>query len=163
MKKFLIELEHLPEEGKFFEDELDSEIFGIDDEELISTGPLSFSLKVQRFEGELFVQGKISAPFQFRCVRCLDMFDFVIVNEQFSTSIEIDGRSAVDLTEVLREEIVIDFPAYPKCADSGEENACMAKTSHFGLDKKGQKGVNSSAPNDQGGVWDALEGFGKNQ
>lgn len=163
MKKLLIELDHLPEEGKRYCDELDQEIFGIDDDELICTGPLEFDLKVQRFEGELFIQGKISAPFQFRCVRCLDMFDYVIENNTFATSIEIDGQSAIDLTQVLREEIVIDFPAYPKCEDGGEENECMAKTSHFRVDKKGSLGVNTSAPSDQNGVWNALDGFGENQ
>lgn len=62
MKRLLVELENLPEAGKKYSGELDSEIFGIDDEEVTSIGPLAFDLHVQRFENELFVRGNISAP-----------------------------------------------------------------------------------------------------
>ena len=58
MKRLLVELENLPEAGKKYSGELDSEIFGIDDEEVTSIGPLAFDLQVQRFENELFVRGK---------------------------------------------------------------------------------------------------------
>ena len=143
MKRLLVELENLPEAGKKYSGELDSEIFGIDDEEVTSIGPLAFDLHVQRFENELFVRGNISAPFKFRCVRCLGYFDYV-----------------VDVSDSLREEIVLDFPAYPKCADGGMENDCMAKTPYFGVDKEGGTGVNSSAPIRNSGVWDALNELG---
>ncbi|MFR4416507.1 MAG: hypothetical protein ACLT8E_03425 [Akkermansia sp.] len=43
----LVELENLPEAGKKYSSELDSEIFGIDDEEVTSIGPLAFDLQVQ--------------------------------------------------------------------------------------------------------------------
>ena len=147
MKRLLVELENLPEAGKKYSGELDSEIFGIDDEEVTSIGPLAFDLQVQRFENELFVRGNISAPFKFRCVRCLGYF-------------EIDAQSVVDVSDSMREEIVLDFPAYPKCADGGMENDCMAKTPYFGVDKEGGTGVNSSAPSKNSGVWDALNELG---
>ena len=114
MKRLLVELENLPEAGKKYSGELDSEIFGIDDEEVTSIGPLAFDLHVQRF----------------------------------------------DVSDSLREEIVLDFPAYPKCADGGMENDCMAKTPYFGVDKEGGTGVNSSAPIRNSGVWDALNELG---
>ena len=115
MKRLLVELENLPEAGKKYSGELDSEIFGIDDEEVTSIGPLAFDLQVQRF---------------------------------------------VDVSDSMREEIVLDFPAYPKCADGGMENDCMAKTPYFGVDKEGGTGVNSSAPSKNSGVWDALNELG---
>ena len=62
MKRLLVELENLPEAGKKYSGELDSEIFGIDDEEVTSIGPLAFDLQVQRFENELFVRGKFPLP-----------------------------------------------------------------------------------------------------
>lgn len=140
--------------------ELDSEIFGIDDEEVTSIGPLAFDLHVQRFENELFVRGNISAPFKFRCVRCLGYFDYVVEVCDFAASFQIDSQNVVDVSDSLREEIVLDFPAYPKCADGGMENDCMAKTPYFGVDKEGGTGVNSSAPIRNSGVWDALNELG---
>lgn len=160
MKRLLVELENLPETGKKYSGELDSEIFGIDDEEVTSIGPLAFDLHVQRFENELFVRGNISAPFKFRCVRCLGYFDYVVEVCDFATSFQIDSQNVVDVSDSLREEIVLDFPAYPKCADGGMENDCMAKTPYFGVDKEGGTGVNSSAPIRNSGVWDALNELG---
>ena len=160
MKRLLVELENFPEAGKKYSGELDSEIFGIDDEEVTSIGPLAFDLQVQRFENELFVRGNISAPFKFRCVRCLGYFDYVVEVSDFAASFEIDAQSVVDVSDSMREEIVLDFPAYPKCADGGMENDCMAKTPYFGVDKEGGTGVNSSAPSKNSGVWDALNELG---
>ncbi len=163
MKKLLVELEHLLEEGKNFCGELDGEIFGIDDEEVSSIGPLSFDLYVQRFENELFVRGNISAPFKFRCVRCLNHFDYVVEIVDYAASLEIDEQSVIDISDELREEIVLEFPAYPRCEDAGKENDCMAESSYFGVDKEGTSGVNSSAPTGNNGVWDALNELGKQQ
>ena len=160
MKRLLVELENLPEAGKKYSGELDSEIFGIDDEEVTSIGPLAFDLHVQRFENELFVRGNISAPFKFRCVRCLGYFDYVVEVCDFTASFQIDSQNVVDVSDSLREEIVLDFPAYPRCADGGMENDCMAKTPYFGVDKEGGTGVNSSAPIRNSGVWDALNELG---
>lgn len=160
MKRLLVELESLPEVGKKYSGELDAEIFGIDDEEVTSIGPLAFDVLVQRFENELVVRGNISAPFRFRCVRCLECFDYVVEVNDFAASFNIDAQSVIDVSDAMREEIVLDFPAYPKCVDGGKENDCMAKTPYFGVDKEGGMGVNSSAPSNNSGVWDALDELG---
>lgn len=161
MKRLCIDLDTLPEEGKEFVGELDNEIFGIDGSELRSDGPLCYDIRVQRFENELFVQGKISALFLFRCVRCLDMFPKTISIDDFSASIEIDNQSVIDLSDSMREEIVLDFPAYPRCEESDAEKPCNVSTDDFGVDKQGQTGVNSPAPNGNGSVWDALNALGE--
>lgn len=163
MKRLLIELEHLPEGGKKYSGELEPEIFGIEDAEVSSIGPLQYDLHIQRFENELFLQGKISAAFKFRCVRCLEFFDYVVEVSEYAGSFAIDDKSVVDVSEALREELVLDFPAYPKCADGGMENDCMAKSPYLGVDKEGQTGVNSSAPIENSGVWDALNELGDHQ
>ncbi len=160
MKRLRIDLETLPEEGKVFSGELDGELFGIDDDEVHSIGDLSFDLTVRRFEGELFLQGKISAPFEFRCVRCLEYFPMTMELNDFAVSLEIEGQSVMDATDALREEILLEFPAYPRCEDSGTLKACIMKNEHFGVDKQGETGVNTSAPNGESGVWDALDALG---
>ncbi len=160
MKRLRIDLETLPEEGKVFSGELDGEIFGIDDDEVHSIGNLNFNLTARRFEGELFLQGKISAPFEFRCVRCLEYFPMTLSLNDFATSIEIDNQNIVDISDALREEIILEFPAYPHCEDSDTSKACVMKNEHFGVDKQGETGVNTSAPNGERGVWDALDALG---
>ena len=149
MKRLLVELENLPEAGKKYSGELDSEIFGIDDEEVTSIGPLAFDLHVQRFENELFVRGNISAPFKFRCVRCLGYFDYVVEVCDFATSFQIDTQNVVDVSDSLREEIVLDFPAYPKCADGGMENDWYGENSVFWSGQRGGNGCKQFCPDQE--------------
>ena len=149
MKRLLVELENLPEAGKKYRGELDSEIFGIDDEEVTSIGPLAFDLHVQRFENELFVRGNISAPFKFRCVRCLGYFDYVVEVCDFATSFQIDSQNVVDVSDSLREEIVLDFPAYPKCADGGMETRLYGENSVFWSGQRGGNGCKQFCPDQE--------------
>lgn len=160
MKRLRIDLETLPEEGKVFSGEIDGEIFGIDDDEVRSVGNLIYDLMVRRFEGELFLQGKISAPFEFRCARCLEYFPMTLRLDDLAASIEIESKNVVDVSDALREEIILEFPAYPHCEDSDTPRACVMKNEHFGVDKQGESGVNTSAPNGERGVWDALDALG---
>lgn len=157
MKHLRIELDHLPEEGKQLSGELESSVFGLDNEEITSTGPLAYDLNVQRFEGELFLRGSLSAPFELRCVRCLERFTKHVVIDDFSAVVEIGSQAVIDVTDLLREEVVLEFPAYPKCEDSDEQKTCDVQSEHFRVDKQGQPGVNSSAPSGDNGVWDALD------
>lgn len=157
MKSLRIELDHLPEEGKQYSGELDPAVFGIDGADIKAVGPLLYDLHAQRFEGELFLKGRLSALVEFNCVRCLDPFQSTVAVDDFSASVEIGTQSSIDVTDLLREEIVLEFPAYPNCDDSDEEKACNFQTEHFRVDKEGQSGVNTSAPSGDSGVWDALD------
>lgn len=157
MKRFKLELDHLPEGGKRFEGELEAEIFQINEDGVSIMGPLKFDVNVQRFEGELFLQGKLSAPFSFQCVRCLDTFVKTIRIDDFAASMEINDQTVIDVTDLFREEIVLVFPAYPNCDDSDEEKSCNIESKHFRVDKQGQSGVNNLAPNGDSSVWDALD------
>ncbi len=161
MKRFRIELDHLPEEGKQYCDELDQSVFGVEQGEIKPLGPLYFDIHIQRFESELFLRGKLSATFEFSCVRCLDPFVKTIGIDDFSSSIEIDGQGVIDLTDILREEVVIEFPAYPNCDEADEEKACNFQPEHFRVDKEGDSGVNTPAPSSNSGVWDALDSLGE--
>lgn len=160
MERLTIDLETLPEEGKQFTGELDKALFDIDDDEVKSTGNLKYDLFIRRYDKELLLQGEISAAFEFRCVRCLEHFDKVISLPQYAESVEIDDQSVIDVTDLLREEIILEFPAYPHCEDSGTKEACKLSKTHFGVDKEGTPGVDSPAPNGNSGVWDALDALG---
>ncbi|MBT9450419.1 hypothetical protein ICN84_10105 [Akkermansia glycaniphila] len=159
-KQLRIPLDTLPEEGMHISGEVDGEIFGIDSEEISSIGPLSYDLDVERFETELFLRGSISAPFRFRCARCLQNFEHTIALDDIAVSIEIGDQAEVDATDELREEIVLELPNYPKCELAGLSCQINLENNDFGLDKHPEHGVESSA---HGGssVWDALDDLGK--
>ncbi len=156
----IISLEEFPEEGRFLSGELDAAVFGIDCEALRSTGPLAYELEVQLFETELMVRGSITAPFELRCDRCLAQFPYTVELDDLTFSYDVKGKLALDITEDLREEVVLALPSYPKCEISGLECEINDTFGDFRLDKDPQTGVDSAAPSSES-VWDALDQFPK--
>ncbi len=154
--RFVISLEEFPEEGLHLVGEVDGAVFGIDDADLRCTGALSYDVEVQLYDTELVLRGRVSAPFRLRCVRCLEEFDYELELDELTLSVDVKGKLAADLTEELREELVLELPAYPKCELIGEECKINASFGDFRLDKDPQPGVNSATPSGES-VWDALD------
>ncbi len=154
--RFVIPLEEFPEEGLRLEGEVSGAIFGIDEADLRSTGPLHYDVEVQLYDTELVLRGSVSAPFRMRCVRCLEEFDYVLELDGLTLSADVKDKLSVDLTEELREELVLELPPYPKCELIGEECKINDSFGDFRLDKDPQPGVDSATPSGES-VWDALD------
>ncbi len=157
-QRLIIPLEEFPEEGRRLGGELDGALFGIDDDFLRSTGPLRYELEAQLYDTELMVRGRASAPFRLRCNRCLEEFDYEVEVEDIILTEDVKGKLEADLTEQLREELVLCLPDYPKCELVGEECEMQKNASYgdFRLDKDPQSGVDSATPSGES-VWDALD------
>lgn len=156
--RLIIPLDEFPEEGLHLSGCLDAAIFGIDSDALQSTGPLAYKLDAQLFETELVLQGCISAAFRLRCDRCLSYFDYTCDPGPLALSYDVKGKSALDITEELREELILALPNYPKCEISGAECEINNDFGDFRLDKDPLSGVDSSTPSGKS-VWDALDQF----
>ena len=154
----ILPLEEFPEEGLFVEGEADGALFGIDNTGAQSVGPLSYSLEAQLYETELVLRGSISATFRMRCDRCLREFDYTVDIEELTISCDVRGKVVADVTEDLREEILLELPGYPKCEISGLECEINDTFCDFRLDKDPHSGVNSATPSGNS-VWDALDDF----
>ena len=111
----------IPEEGKFIEGEDPASALDINEPELSVVSPLSYALHVGLSEGGLFATGRIAAQFQMQCVSCLSPFVLPIEIPDFACQVELDGREEVDLTEALREDILLALPAHPHCDGSGTQ------------------------------------------
>lgn len=155
-KSLIISLEEFPETGRKLCGELDGAIFDIDSEALRSTGPLSYELEAQLFDTELVVHGSVSAPFSLRCDRCLAHFDYMVEIPSLALSYDVKGKLSADITEDLREEVILALPAYPKCELSDLECEINDTFGDFRLDKTPDSGVHSATPSGES-VWDALD------
>ena len=153
-----IPLEEFPEEGLYLSGEIDAAVFGIDGGGLRSTGPLCYELEAQLFETELMVRGRIWADFELRCDRCLTEFPYTVELEGLAFSYDVKGKLAQDITEDLREEVVLALPSYPKCEISGLECEINDTFGDFRLDKDPHSGVDSATPSGES-VWDTLDKF----
>jgi uncharacterized metal-binding protein YceD (DUF177 family) len=55
-----------------------------------------------------------------QCVKCLEHFRFPAVVKDFACQIELTGAEMVDLTDPIREDILLALPAHPHCDWNGE-------------------------------------------
>ena len=157
-KQLIIDLVNLPEEGKAFTGDLDPSIFALAKDDAQPTTPLQYDLHIQRFDEELLLRGAIAAAFEFTCVRNNQQFVKSIEVEECAIAIEIESAS-IDATEALREEILINFPAYPRCDEADIPQTCEIDERYLAVDKPIEDGVDDAPLNEGDDRWDALNSF----
>ncbi len=109
----------IPPEGKHVEGTDPLEVLDLQDSMVVPIAPLSYALDVGLSEGGLFATGRIGSAFRLQCVGCLESFDYKVEIPNFACQIELGTSEEADLTESLREDIVLALPAHPHCDWTG--------------------------------------------
>jgi uncharacterized protein len=85
-------------------------------------GPLRHKLTVEQLEQQLLVRGELELMLECDCVRCLKQFRHVLRLTDWVACVPLAGEEAapveadcVDLTPVVREDILLAFPQQPLC------------------------------------------------
>jgi uncharacterized metal-binding protein YceD (DUF177 family) len=157
--RLIIDLANLPEEGNEFAGELPQEIFDLPAGDAQAVGPLEYDLRVNRFGSELLLAGSLSAPFEFTCVRTLHPFVETIRLEDAAISLEISAEGQIDVTDALREEILINFPADPRCEDGDVPQKCEIDSRYLSVDKFAGDELPTPPRAESDDRWSALDNF----
>lgn len=155
--KLPIDLESLPEEGMALSGELSPEVFDLPKGDARALGPLRYELWAQRFGSELLLSGALSAPFEFICVRTLHPFIRTIRLDAVAISLEIGKSSEIEASEALREEVLIQFPANPRCEEADEAQECKIDSRYLSVDKPGDDGLITPPRTEGDDRWSALD------
>ncbi|MES2996879.1 MAG: hypothetical protein V4733_08725 [Verrucomicrobiota bacterium] len=155
--RLVIDLATLPEEGKDFCGEIPEAVFDLPEGDAKPLGPLKYDLRVQRFESELLLTGSISAPFQFECVRTLHPFTQTIRPEHVAMSLNIENQSEIDVTEALREEILLNFPVTPRCENGDAGDPCEIDSRYLSVDKPAELELTTPPRVEGDDRWSALD------
>lgn len=118
----------IPPDGKHYEGEESSDVLELHSEQVRAVSPLAYSLEVGLSDGGLWARGEVSVQVECECVRCLEKFRRPLEAPEFACQVELEGKETVDLTEYLREDILLALPAHPTCDWNGEK-ACKASFS----------------------------------
>lgn len=79
-------------------------------------GAMRYRVKVMLVTDELLVDGTLAADVVMRCSRCDGRFEDHIENVPYHYDQTIDAETEyVDLTEDMREAMILAFPSYPLC------------------------------------------------
>ncbi len=114
--RFLIE--HLPNDGLVAVGEVPFSSLDVADEErIICAQPLAFRLHIAPVHGGILVQGHLSTVLRCRCDRCLHYYDLPVSTDEVCHLREGTREKVIDLTEDVREDILMTFPFGSLCRE----------------------------------------------
>lgn len=116
----IIEPWRIPPEGKDIEGEAPPEVIALEkDAGSVVDGPIRYELHLQCVSHELIVTGSVRARVQFTCSRCAESFPVEIRDDSFFCEKQVENlHETLDLTDDVRETIILDFPNYPVCRET---------------------------------------------
>jgi len=119
--------------------------------------PLRYALEVQKLQEGLLVHGTLQLPLDCQCVRCLKPFQTNVMLNDWSLHLPFQGEDAVkvvndcvDLTPLLREDILLEFPQHPLCSQE-----CHGLS--FNHDSPPGATLSSSHAQSESSAWDELD------
>jgi uncharacterized protein len=84
--------------------------------------PVEYDIEIEKLDGALLVQGELHVTLECECVRCLKKFTLGLDLENWTLHLPLEGGDAVsvdndcvDLTPLVREDILLEFPQHPLC------------------------------------------------
>jgi uncharacterized protein len=84
--------------------------------------PLDYDIEVEKLDGGLLAQGRLHLTLECKCVRCLKPFQYQLKLDHWSRHLPLQGEDRVqvvndciDLTPLVREDILLEFPQHPLC------------------------------------------------
>lgn len=114
-----IHLRQIPADGLHLEGEETCPLGELETDDFRCAGNLRYNLDVGISEGALWASGSLVQPIELRCVACLENFPHEIEVPAFALHMELQGPETIDLTPAMREDLLLNLPAYPHCDREG--------------------------------------------
>jgi uncharacterized protein len=114
-----IHLKQIPAEGLRLKGEEDCPLTELEAEGIRCAGPLHYDLEVGVSADALWANGLLTQPVEMNCVACLEKFVHEIKVPSFALHKELKGPEIVDLTPFIREDLLLNLPAHPRCDRDG--------------------------------------------
>ncbi len=124
MNPLSVSLRQLENHPVRLEGEIDGEALEIEtlDELIELAGPFRYAIEVELNRDALLVAGDLELGLHCHCARCLKRFDHAVRLEGWSAIAPLEGEESVksqgdwvDLTSLLRDDVVLAFPQHPLC------------------------------------------------
>lgn len=111
----------IPHEGLHVEGADPASILDFQDPQIRPVSDVRYSLDIGLSDGGLFATGELAVDLELECVSCLAKFRRPLSVPNFACQIELTGPEMVDLTEPMREDILLVLPPHPHCDWNGEK------------------------------------------
>jgi uncharacterized metal-binding protein YceD (DUF177 family) len=115
-----IHLNQIPSEGLHVEGTEPGKVLDLHERSIQPVSDIRYSLEVGLSDGGLFATGQLGVDLDLECVGCLERFRYPLEVPDFACQVELTGAETVDLTEPVREDILLALPPHPHCDWNGE-------------------------------------------
>jgi uncharacterized metal-binding protein YceD (DUF177 family) len=122
-----VHLNQIPPDGLHLQGEEDCPMPELEPEGIRCAGPVRYNLEIGISGPSIWANGSLVQPVEMQCVSCLERFVQEIRVPQFAFMRDIHGPEAVDLTPLMREDILLNLPSHPHC-DADETRKCKGAT-----------------------------------
>lgn len=112
-----IYLNDLPPEGAAYEGDIPADVLELGaDETVACAGPIHYRLQAVVVSDAFLADGTLDTPLQLHCRRCDGIFNERLEKLAYHFDQTLDVMPEyVDLTDDIREAIILAFPSYPVC------------------------------------------------
>jgi uncharacterized protein len=138
-----INAKRIPPEGERLQGTEPASIMELDEDDVRFEHEIVYDVLAQVQGRALLVTGKLEARATFQCSRCLRMFERLVRVGNFVVHQELHGEDFVDLTDNVREDIILELPQRalcgpecrglcPQCGKNLNEGACRCAPASWG-------------------------------
>ena len=144
----IIKVAGITEEGDRIQGEESAGILELGQDHLIRIdSPIRYDFMVQKVGHELLVTGQLAVDVAECCSRCADFFSTTLKVSSFLRGYPVpEGTETVDLTQDIREDILLSLPAFylcsptckglcAKCGKNLNEGPCSCRTESTPVDR----------------------------
>jgi len=111
-----IEVARIPKSGIVLEEEESPQIMGESLEEVEYKEPVHVRVAVTLAGRTLVVRGRLATSAAVGCNRCLKRFNWKVEVPDYTFAVQVKGNETVDLTESIREDIILTLPMKRLCS-----------------------------------------------
>jgi len=115
-----VHLNQIPHDGQHVEGADPAAILDLHEPQIQPVSDVRYSLDLGVSDNGLFATGELAVDLDLECVSCLERFHFPLEVPTFACQVELTGSELVDLTEPMREDILLALPPHPHCDWNGE-------------------------------------------
>ena len=109
-----IHVKGVPEEGLEEHASYDPTTMDMDREDIHLREPFEVDAAISKVDSELVVRADIRCPIHLMCGRCLEEFTTTLTTDAIF-SYHVKPVDVVDITEDVRQEILLTYPMIPVC------------------------------------------------
>ena len=118
--RLIVDIARLEDGGERCQGETAPDVLDFGESDFLTpVGGIVYDLNIQALGTELLVRGQLRQRLTCVCSRCADTFETEAVEPDFICSVEINETTDfLDLTEEIREAIILALPGYPVCRET---------------------------------------------